>query len=240
MHCCHPSCESFFHQKPVLAVLFNPFRRLQGGLQGLCSKAALCMLPVHCCAVPGSKSCFHMQPPALIETNTDVPRSPGVITRSEALPHAVLLLRWYFSLCLSLLQMVVKISSISNPTVQGALSSLERFQVMGWLLVQSFPTICSFLPLLGFVPSHEGLCACAGTSALLTLLQLCLPPKASPVALLYETLSSFPGLSLRKWLTDGFWEFLMFSLGFWPGNLELCTVIHCFSVFRQSSCYANW
>lgn len=98
MHCCHPSCESFFHQKPVLAVLFNPFRRLQGGLQGLCSKAALCMLPVHCCAVPGSKSCFHMQPPALIETNTDVPRSPGVITRSEALPHAVLLLRWYFSL----------------------------------------------------------------------------------------------------------------------------------------------
>lgn len=96
MHCCHPSCESFFHQKPVLAVLFNPFRRLQGGLQGLCSKAALCMLSVHCCAVPGSKSCFHMQPPALIETNTDVPRSPGVITRSEALPHAVLLLRGTF------------------------------------------------------------------------------------------------------------------------------------------------
>lgn len=176
MHCCHPSCESFFHQKPVLSVLFNPFWRLQSGLQGLCSKAVLCTLPVHCRAAPGSKSCFHMQPPAL-EGTSNILKSLGVITRSEALPHAVL----PFSLCLSLLEptveMVVEMSSISNPAVQGASSSLERFQVMEWLLMQSFPTIYSFLPLLGFVPSHEGLCACAGTFALLTFLQLCLPLK---------------------------------------------------------------
>lgn len=31
-HCCHPSCESFFHKEPVLAALFNPFGGFKGGL----------------------------------------------------------------------------------------------------------------------------------------------------------------------------------------------------------------
>lgn len=179
MHCCHPSCESFFHQKPVLSVLFNPFRRLQSGLQGLYSKAVLCTLPVHCHAAPGSKSCFHMQQPALKGTSNS-PKSLGVITRSEALPHAVLPLggsflyawvywspqwRWWWR-------------SAAFPTqqcreVSPALSD-SRWWNDSWC---SFPTIYSFLPLLDFVPSHEGLCACAGTFALLTFLQLCLPLK---------------------------------------------------------------
>lgn len=41
-----------------------------------------------------------------------------------------------------------------------------------------------------------------------------------------QYLEAFPGFSLRKWLTNCLGAFLVFSLCFWPKNLDLCTILY--------------
>lgn len=116
-------------------------------------------------------------------------------------PGCTPLARCCFPPCLSPMEpkmemMIMKICILkrSISSLWGCLSSLDKFWVMGWLLVEGFPNVHSTLLSPCFAPSHEDvscLCRYLWTLTFHILADSCVTPKTSPVALLNDILRSF-------------------------------------------------